>query len=341
MKRTASAAQPADLSNSKRQATPQSSHNGKPTNSSNSNAFSVLMQSQTQRTETLAAEANPLLKTPFQILDRWSKFIGHAVRVTSRKDVTRVQALLKTHADFKSATHNIQAWRFLKLMANRTGDSPDDFVVEDGWDEDGELAAGRKLWIMMRDMGACDCMVIVTRWYGGTQLGQVRFDHINNVGVAALRDGGFIGPTKPVPNPGAANTAVPEPIDLKNWKSQADKERLLRLLKARSASIEGFRKNVANHVALVAENAQTMQNLSGKRSGSVAEVDANDTEDGSEDVRYDEGLLTQSIAEGLVADKTRMLERLKARLALLQERVSAQNAKISDLSLGVFSKKKE
>ncbi|KAI8609490.1 hypothetical protein BC830DRAFT_1046592, partial [Chytriomyces sp. MP71] len=64
-------------------------------------------------------------------------------------------------------------------------------------DEDGEKDAGRRLVRVLQEMGACDVMVIVSRWFGGTNLGPVRFDHINNMGIAALEAGGFLRTLNP------------------------------------------------------------------------------------------------------------------------------------------------
>ncbi|KAI9348628.1 ribosomal protein S5 domain 2-type protein [Obelidium mucronatum] len=296
------------------------------------------MQTDSQRTQTLASQAPALIKTQFQIMDRWSKFIGHSVHVTSRKDVVRVQAVLKANKEFKNATHNIQAWRFLNLVSGKQGDSPDDFVVEDGYDDDGETAAGRKLWIMMRDAGACDCMVIVTRWYGGTQLGPVRFDHINNVGKAALEAGGFIGAARatanqlvrPVDQVSVPQT-FPEPI-LTNWKSIGDKDRLLRLLKARDGSIEGFTLNVTKQQVQFEANVKTIRILSRKLGHSGVEREAHNASDSVEVAKCD---LTQDSAEQLLKERDDKLARLKTRLKELKEQISLQDKQIEDLSLSV------
>ncbi|KAF7547331.1 hypothetical protein G7046_g9033 [Stylonectria norvegica] len=52
-------------------------------------------------------------------------------------------------------------------------------------DDDGETAAGGRLLHLMQLMEIWDAMVVVTRWYGGVQMGPRRFAVIN----AAARDG--------------------------------------------------------------------------------------------------------------------------------------------------------
>ncbi|KFM24593.1 Protein IMPACT [Auxenochlorella protothecoides] len=47
-------------------------------------------------------------------------------------------------------------------------------------DDDGESAAGGRLLHLLQITGAQDVCVVVSRWYGGIQLGPARFTHINN-----------------------------------------------------------------------------------------------------------------------------------------------------------------
>ncbi|ORY46017.1 ribosomal protein S5 domain 2-like protein [Rhizoclosmatium globosum] len=344
MKRTAPIL-PTDLAASKRQTHDPKHQKRTHGATNNGNAFTFLMQSDAQRTTTLASAAPTLIKTPFQILDRFSKFIGHSVHVTTKKDVTAVQAVLKSKAEFKSATHNIQAWRFLKLLAGKSGDSPDDFIVEDGYDEDGETGAGRKLWVTMRDLGACDCMVIVTRWYGGTELGPVRFDHINNVGKAALEAGGFVGPRPlPPPPPQLPPSSSPNhpPISsnilLLGWKSVAERDRLLRLLKARDASIRGFRTNIEKHRMDIISNAKTIRILSKKPAGTENVAAAGELLE-ADCKTWNEATLKQDEAEKLVQERDIILTSLKARLADLKEVLAAQEQHMEELTATVAAEK--
>lgn len=45
-------------------------------------------------------------------------------------------------------------------------------------DEDGEFGAGQKMMFLLNQMNALDVVIVVTRWYGGTHLGGLRFKYI-------------------------------------------------------------------------------------------------------------------------------------------------------------------
>jgi putative IMPACT (imprinted ancient) family translation regulator len=48
-------------------------------------------------------------------------------------------------------------------------------------DDDGETGAGDKLLYLLERMEVTNTLVVVTRWYGGIQLGPDRFKHITGV----------------------------------------------------------------------------------------------------------------------------------------------------------------
>ncbi|PWN21776.1 hypothetical protein BCV69DRAFT_238149, partial [Microstroma glucosiphilum] len=80
------------------------------------------------------------------------------------------------------------AWRVLELKRGRDGlAGPNDFGLEEGQDDDGERWGGEKVLRVMKEMGAVDVFVVVSRWYGGTNLGPVRFDHIALCAREAIR----------------------------------------------------------------------------------------------------------------------------------------------------------
>ncbi len=53
-------------------------------------------------------------------------------------------------------------------------------------DDDGESAAGGRLLHLLAVSGVDSAVVVVSRWYGGVQLGPDRFRHINNAARNAL-----------------------------------------------------------------------------------------------------------------------------------------------------------
>jgi putative IMPACT (imprinted ancient) family translation regulator len=94
-----------------------------------------------------------------------------------------VQHLASTDKRAAKATHNIAAWRIRG--------PPDSGTRFQDYDDDGETAGGRLLHLLQL-MDAWDVVVVVSRWYGGVQLGPDRFRIINGVARAALILGGFV-----------------------------------------------------------------------------------------------------------------------------------------------------
>ena len=85
------------------------------------------------------------------------------------------------------ATHNMIAYRFQDPSTGR--------MVSDS-DDDGEKGSGSKLASLLELTGAQDCIVVVSRWYGGVHLGPARFKWIAAVGRQGLEDAGFLKKSK-------------------------------------------------------------------------------------------------------------------------------------------------
>lgn len=66
------------------------------------------------------------------------------------------------------------------LKHGRTGLSgrDDDFELNQGSKDDGERWGGERILRVMQSQGVIDAVVVVSRWYGGIQLGPARFAHI-------------------------------------------------------------------------------------------------------------------------------------------------------------------
>ncbi|WFD28344.1 hypothetical protein MNAN1_003353 [Malassezia nana] len=142
------------------------------------------------------------------IEDRHSVFIGYAMRLTVASP-THISALLdkltrvihpaipvgKLPPQFRNSapskrgsTHDMYAFRVMQLKPGRTGlNGPSDFGIEQGKEDDGETWGSDKIMRVIRELGASDVLVVVSRWYGGELLGPVRFEHITNVARAALQ----------------------------------------------------------------------------------------------------------------------------------------------------------
>jgi hypothetical protein len=115
--------------------------------------------------------------------EKKSVFLARAAPVSSPAQARQYVAhLLATDKKAARATHNMTAWRI--KGANDTS-------YQD-CDDDGETAAGSRMLHLMQLMDVWNVMVIVTRWYGGIQLGPDRFRIINTTAREALILGGFV-----------------------------------------------------------------------------------------------------------------------------------------------------
>lgn len=122
------------------------------------------------------------------ITEKKSVFVARAAEVSSVSQAkTYLAHLLATDKKVSKATHNITAWRIHPPNTN---------VQFQDCDDDGETAAGGRLLHLLELMGVWNVMVVVTRWYGGVQLGPDRFRIINQVARESVVRGGFVGEGK-------------------------------------------------------------------------------------------------------------------------------------------------
>ena len=104
-----------------------------------------------------------------QINEGGSTFQAHCADVHRVEDVQIVMANLLQNKSLANATHNIFAYR----IGNQ-------FTSRDGLNDDGEHGGARKIMEVMEKNNIDNKMVIVTRWYGGSHIGQKRFEAIEN-----------------------------------------------------------------------------------------------------------------------------------------------------------------
>ncbi len=103
------------------------------------------------------------------ISDRGSRYAVSGGPAASRAEVDAFLAVLKSDRRFAKATHN--SWAV---------------ILADGGplkNDDGEAGAGAVILRMLERAELRDHVVVVTRWYGGTNLGGDRFRHV----VGAVR----------------------------------------------------------------------------------------------------------------------------------------------------------
>ena len=116
------------------------------------------------------------------VTEKKSVFIARAAAVTSVEQARQyLSHLLANDKKVAKATHNITAWR----IHGENG------VQYQDCDDDGETAAGSRLLHLLELMNVWGAIVVVTRWYGGVQLGPDRFRIINQTARDALVKAGF------------------------------------------------------------------------------------------------------------------------------------------------------
>lgn len=119
------------------------------------------------------------------IADRKSTFQGHAAEVHSLEDVNAVLTKLKLNKKFLNATHNMYAYRIERKTSKGTS------ILQD-CDDDGEAHAGGRMLHLLQILDQKNTLVVVSRWYGGIQLGPDRFRHINNATRQVIQQAGLL-----------------------------------------------------------------------------------------------------------------------------------------------------
>ena len=61
-------------------------------------------------------------------------------------------------------------------------------------DDDGETHAGSRMLHLLEILDGQNVLVVVSRWYGGIQLGPDRFKHINNAARQVMELAGAVAP---------------------------------------------------------------------------------------------------------------------------------------------------
>lgn len=116
------------------------------------------------------------------LTDRKSTFQPHLAIVVDKLQISAVMSKLYENKKIANATHNMLAYRIVPAHAG---------PVYQGCDDDGETHAGSRMLHLLQVMNAENVLVVVSRWYGGIQLGPDRFKHINNCTRQILEANGF------------------------------------------------------------------------------------------------------------------------------------------------------
>lgn len=109
------------------------------------------------------------------IEDRGSKYSVSIGKVTSRQGIKDFLTRLKTNKKYARATHNTYAARLTHEGA-----------IYETKNDDGEAGAGMVILRVMQKENVTDCIICVTRWFGGVKLMGDRFTHVQDATKYAI-----------------------------------------------------------------------------------------------------------------------------------------------------------
>jgi putative IMPACT (imprinted ancient) family translation regulator len=109
------------------------------------------------------------------IEDRGSRYSVSMGRVQGREDIKLFLRRLKKNKKIAKATHNSWAARIAK-----------DGAIFETKSDDGETGAGMVILRVMQKEEVQDCVVCVTRWFGGVKLMGDRFKHVQGAAKLAI-----------------------------------------------------------------------------------------------------------------------------------------------------------
>lgn len=110
------------------------------------------------------------------IEDRGSKYSVSIGQVEGREDIKQFLKTLKSKKKYAKATHNSWAARLTH-----------DGAIYETKSDDGEAGAGLVILRELQRANVTNCVVCVTRWFGGTMLHSDRFKHVQDAAVYALK----------------------------------------------------------------------------------------------------------------------------------------------------------
>ena len=109
------------------------------------------------------------------IEDRGSRYSVSVGRVQGREDIKLFLRRLKQNKKYAKATHNSWAARIAK-----------DGAIFETKSNDGETGAGMVILRVMQKEEVSDCVICVTRWFGGVKLMSDRFKHVQDATKYAI-----------------------------------------------------------------------------------------------------------------------------------------------------------
>ncbi len=110
------------------------------------------------------------------ITDRGSRYSVSIGLVHNRDDIKTFLKKLKKNKKYAKATHNTWATRISK-----------DGAIFETKNDDGEVGAGMTILRVMQGENITNCVICVTRWFGGVKLMGDRFKHVQNATKYAIQ----------------------------------------------------------------------------------------------------------------------------------------------------------
>lgn len=124
---------------------------------------------------TSKTPTEPFTLYEYVIEDRGSKYSVSIGKVTGRDDIKSFLKTLNSKKAYQKADHNSWAARLRHEGS-----------IYETKNDDGETGAGMVILRLMQAADVSDCIVCVTRWFGGIKLMGDRFKHIQDATRYAL-----------------------------------------------------------------------------------------------------------------------------------------------------------
>lgn len=127
-------------------------------------------------------EDKKIPQTGFELLeqvieDRGSRYSVSFGLVKNREDIKLFLKQLKKDKHYAKATHNTWAARIAH-----------EGVIYETKADDGEVGAGMVILRVMQKHEVVDCVICVTRWFGGVKLMGDRFKHVQDATKIAIEN---------------------------------------------------------------------------------------------------------------------------------------------------------
>lgn len=198
----------------------------------------VVMTSQIAPLDSsLPARQQPYWTTSRNITFKSSTFIARCIPLSAASSTFSASSVLTSlHASIPSlrtATHNVWAYR--------TVSSSNPAQVLEASEDDGERGAGSFILSLMRQFSAIRCMVIVTRWFGGTMLGPDRWRMIRSCVAECL-----VESTKVAPSLAKTCGVALWGLDLETMRTKTQKKHVT-YGKGRNALVDGLGDMTIHH----------------------------------------------------------------------------------------------